>query len=107
MMMSQVSEPKLKLAIFRPALAAMRYRVVVDEQLPAARIKIIYDGNVVADELVAKNEDWMVRFLTRNGVDRVQFVLTDLLGNKVEHKSRIRVSILQCIPISETVMKDA
>jgi len=106
-MVSQSPEPILTVNVDRPALAALRYRVVVDDELPAARVKIVIGNKIISEEVVAQNEDRMARFLTRIGRNDVRFILTDLKGQSVATLARVRVSILQCIPVSEVALSSS
>lgn len=92
--------PIIKLRLSKPALAVMRYRVVVDERFPAGRLRVHYGGNVIANEIFAQSEDRMLRFVYDLASTKVCFELTDLEENPSLVNSRIRISIFQCIPIS-------
>lgn len=105
-MTSHSAKPVLSINVDRPGIAAMRYSIVVDERLPAARVKIIQDGVIVVDDLIAQNEDRMARFLTHAGSNEIRFLLSEVDGSEVEMATRLRVSILQCIPVSEEAVAE-
>lgn len=105
MMISKTSLPILKIQLPIPALAVMRYRVVVDDRLPAARLRIYYGTQEIANEVFAQSEDRMLRFIYDPALMGIHFKLTDLEGNPSQEESRIRISIFQCIPVNDVEQK--
>jgi SAM-dependent methyltransferase len=99
-MISKTSSPQLIIQLNKPAVAVIRYRVVVDDKLPAARLCISYGGKEILNKVFAQSEDNMLRFIYSPESTNVNFQLTDLDGKVSQEETRIRVSILQCIPFS-------
>jgi hypothetical protein len=100
MMVSKTSSPILKIQLSQPALAVMRYWVVIDDRLPAARLRIRYGMQEILNEVFAQSEDRMLRFIYDQTLTDVHFELTDLEGNPSQEGSRIRISIFQGIPVN-------
>lgn len=99
MMISKSSSPRLKIMLAIPALTIIRYRVVVDDRLSIAKLSVQYGGQEILNEIFAQSEDRMLRFVHDPNINDVYFHLTDLDGNLSQQVSRIRISILQCIPL--------
>lgn len=104
MMVSKTSLPILKIELTKPSLVVMRYRVVVDDRLPASRLRVHYGSQEIVNEVFAQSEDRMLRFIYNQALTEVHFELTDLEGNPSLEESRIRISILQCIPINDEIL---
>jgi ubiquinone/menaquinone biosynthesis C-methylase UbiE len=102
MMVSKTPLPVLNIEFPIPALAVMRYRVVVDDRFPEARLRIYYGKIDIANEVFAQSEDRMLRFIYDPALMEIHFDLTDLEGNPSQEDNRIRISILQCIPVNDT-----
>lgn len=79
MMVSKTSSPILRIQLPKPALAVMRYRVVVDDRLPAARLRVYYGDKEIVNEVFAQSEDRMLRFIYDQALTEVHFELTDLV----------------------------
>lgn len=101
MMVSKTSTPLIKILLPEPGIAVMRYRVVVDERLPVAKLHIFYKEQKVLDTIFVQSEDRMLRFVYDQNSSDIRFQLTDLEGVLALDTARIRVSILQCIPITD------
>ena len=99
-MIATAATPVAHARVPENALFAMRYRVVVDDEVSAAKLRVTYGEREVASELIAQTEDRMLRFAVEPDESAITFTLTDLDGNPISAKSRIRISIFQCIPIA-------
>lgn len=106
-MVSKTSSPILKIQLSQPALVVMRYRVVIDDRLPAARLRIRYGMQEISNEVFAQSEDRMLRFIYDRTLTEVHFELTDLEGNPSQEVSRIRISIFQCVPVNDETSTSA
>lgn len=91
--------PNAHVRISGNGLLAMRCLVIVDDKLPAAKLRVTCNGKEVASETIAQSEDRMLRFAVEPGNSVIQFILSDMDGKRVSAKARIRISIFQCIPI--------
>jgi ubiquinone/menaquinone biosynthesis C-methylase UbiE len=102
MLVSNSDAPKLIVNPGKTALAVMRYRIVVDDNQPAAKLRIEYNDKLIGEELIAQTEDRMLRFVTEDTEKYLEFSLFDLDGKTISASSRVRISIFQCVPISDS-----
>lgn len=102
-MVSKSSAPTLKIKLSCPALVIMRYRVAIDENFPVAKLRISQGSRELSNELFAQAECRMLHFVNDQDENEICFNLMDMEGNQLLEKSRIRVSILQCIPINKEI----
>lgn len=78
MMVAGTNSPFLVIRLQQSALAVMRYRVVVDDRFPFGRLRIYYNGQVIANEVIVQSEDRMLRFRYDPSASGVWFELTSL-----------------------------
>lgn len=109
MMQSKSDRVQLLPPIRDLSLLVMRYRVVVDKSQPFVRLKITYGDEEVEAVTVAINEDRILRLVYSKPSVPVVFEMTGVDGEKINGWSRLRISILQGVPIdlAETVDEDA
>jgi hypothetical protein len=85
------------------ALIVARYRVHVDKALPWCKLKILYGDREIDTVTVALSEDRVFRLVADNPGQPIRFELTALDGSPVDGKGRLRIPILQAIPIDRSV----
>lgn len=83
----------------RAGAVVVRYSVVIDEKFPVGRLKINYGEKCLEQVILAQTEDRLLKFVFIPGDTKVQFCLENLDGDVVQNNTRIRVSILQCVPV--------
>lgn len=104
MMVSSSPSPIIHIQLSKSALTVMRYRVVVDDRFPFGRLLIYYDTQEIANEIFAQSEDRMLCLIYDAAIPKIQLKLTDLEGKLSSVESRIRISILQCVPINDEIV---
>lgn len=86
----------------RESLVVMRYSIDLDDELSAARVHMALDDESILDDLIPQPEDRCASFICPPGEHPLSIRLTDADGNPVETGDRIRVTVLQAVPVSGT-----
>lgn len=84
-------------------LTVMRYRVVLDEEITAVYLQILVDDSLVHETLIPQLEDRCLSLVLKQSDACLNIKLLSLDRQSVEIGSRIRVSVLQCIPLYEYI----
>ena len=106
MMTANGSVAEIKPKLDRKALLVARYRVLVDKDMPFLRLRITQGKTELENVVVAQSEDRVFRLVFEPGDKPIRFTLSALDGSEVETKARLRIPILQAIPVSEPAMQE-
>lgn len=99
MISKKCAEHRIDLPVFQTSLIVMRYKIVLDEKLPAVRVLISMADAVLLDEVIPQPEDRCATFVHTPRGESLLIRLFDLDGQPVETGTRFRVSILQAVPV--------
>lgn len=81
------------------AVVAIRFRILLDGELPVARLTIMYDDREVSSSLIPQTEDQVIKILCDKPDGQIRFLLHDEYGEPIQLASRIRVNVIQAVPI--------
>ena len=99
MMMAKRADAEIHPKLDAKSLVVIRYRVIVDTQLPWAKLRVYSGSSVVEDVVVAQSEDRVLRLLYSRSMGPIRFELTAIDGQRIDAKGRLRIPILQAIPL--------
>jgi len=103
LMQSRSDEIEINPPLTQKTVLVMRYRVSVDADQPYMRLRISYDGREIETVDIAQSEDRVMRLIYDKFDQPVRFKLTSIDDEPADGFSRLRVSILQSIPIEESI----
>ncbi len=102
LMQSRSDEIEINPPLTQKSVLVMRYRVHVDNDQPYMRLRISFDGREIETIDIAQSEDRVMRLVYDKFDQPVSFKLTSIDDEPADGFSRMRVSILQSIPIDES-----
>jgi SAM-dependent methyltransferase len=88
------------------AVVAMRFRILLDDDLPLARLTVTYDDRDVSSSLIPQTEDQVIKIFCDKPEGIIRLILQNEYGETVRLASRIRVNVIQAVPVLDSPLKD-